>query len=175
MKFISSCQIQAEISSNRHIFQNFQISKAWALKNPGSGPLNKISPPGHEKARNMPCSLKVSTLAKDDIEASSWKRGSISCPAWKSKFHAGHEIGWYRGYCTETRCISCPAWKSKCHAGHEIGRNLNFMPGMKISIWLISCLAGHEFRSQPISCGAWNLFLALFAVENLDVFCWYVH
>jgi len=75
MKFISSCQIQAEISSNRHIFQNFQISKPWALKNPGSGPLNKISSPGHEKARHMPCSLKVSTLAKDDIEASSWKRG----------------------------------------------------------------------------------------------------
>ena len=75
MKFISSCQIQAEISSNRHIFQNFQISKSWALKNPGSGPLHKISSPGQEKARHMPCSLKVSTLAKDDIEASSWKRG----------------------------------------------------------------------------------------------------
>ena len=72
-KFISSCQIQAEISSNHHIFQNFQISKASALKNPGSGPLNKTSSPGHEKARHMPCSLKVSTLAKDDIEASSWK------------------------------------------------------------------------------------------------------
>ena len=75
MKFISSCQIQAEISSNRHFFQNFQISKPWALKNPGSGSLNKILSPGHEKTRHMPCSLKVSTLAKDDIEASSWKRG----------------------------------------------------------------------------------------------------
>jgi len=75
MKFISSCQIQAEISCKRHIFQNFQISKLWALKNPGSGPFKKISPPGHEKTRHMPCSLKVSTLAKDDIEASSLKRG----------------------------------------------------------------------------------------------------
>jgi len=41
MKFISSCQIQAEISSNRHIFQNSQISKPWTLKKPGSGPLKK--------------------------------------------------------------------------------------------------------------------------------------
>ena len=54
MKFISSCQIQAEISSNRHIFQNFQISKAWALKNPGSGPLIKSQLQGMKKLGTCP-------------------------------------------------------------------------------------------------------------------------
>ena len=48
-------------------------------------------------------------------------------------------------------CISCPAY--------EIGGNLNFIAAKKISIWLISCLAEHEFRSQPISCGAGSLVL----------------
>ena len=117
--------------------------------------------------------------------------------AWKNSAHALQPKsfnscqGWYRGWFMETRlnfmqgmksddieatvrkrgCISCPAWKSKFHAGHEIGGNLNFTPGMKISFWLISSLAGHEFRFQPVPSGAWNLVLALSAVENLDVFC----
>jgi len=64
LKFISSCQIQAKISFNRQFFQNSQISIPWALKNPCSGPFLKITSPGHEKTRHMPCSPKVSTLTK---------------------------------------------------------------------------------------------------------------
>jgi len=56
MKFIGSCQIQAKVCSNGHIFQNSQISIPWALKNSGRGPFKKISSPGHEKTRHMPCS-----------------------------------------------------------------------------------------------------------------------
>jgi len=91
-------------------------------------------------------------MKSDDIEATVRKRGCISCPAWNrviSRLLHGNEVAF--------------------HAGHEIGGNLNFTPGMKISIWLISCLAGHEYRSQPTSCGAWKLVLASSAVENLDV------
>ena len=123
----------------------------------------------HENLNFMP------GMKSDDIEATVRKRGCISCPAWKYKFHTrfmpGMKSGDIEATARKRGCISCPAWKSKFHAGHEIGGNLNFTPGMKISFWLISSLAGHEFRFQPVPSGAWNLVLALSAVENLDVFC----
>ena len=110
----------------------------------------------------------------------------ISCRAWNrmiSRLLYGNEVAFHaRHENLNFIPVSCPAWNRVIsrllhgnevafHAGHEIGGNLNFTPGMKISFWLISSLAGHEFRFQPVPSGAWNLVLALSAVENLDVFC----
>ena len=84
--------------------------------------------------------------------------------AWKNSAHALQPEsfnscrGWYRGFFTGTR--------------------LNFMPGM-CRAWnpMISRLvhgnevefhARHEVRSQPISCRAWNLVLALSGSYLLD-------
>ena len=115
MKFISSCQIQAEISSNRHIFQNFQISKPSALKNPGSGPL-KISSPGHEKTRHMPCSPLLPRMISRLVHGN------------EVEFHARHENLNYMPGMKSDDIEATARKRGAFHARHE---NLNVMPGVK--------------------------------------------
>ena len=79
-------------------------------------------------------------MKSDDIESTVRKRGCISCPAWKYKFHTRFMPGMKSGDIAATArkrgFISCPAWnrwKPKFHTGHENIFLADFKPGR---VWI---------------------------------------